>query len=851
MLEAIKFTSVAFALCLLTVACNPEVPDQSTGKAVNTQSAPAEQTGSATKLIQPEDWPLQQTVTRRDADMEQRIADLLARMTLEEKVGQLMQPDIGSVTPAQVREFNLGSVLNGGSSAPGNDLRNTPDSWLALADEFWQASTDTSDGGVGIPVIWGTDAVHGHSNVVGATLFPHNIGLGAANDPDLMFEIGRVTALEIQATGLDWTFAPTLAVVRNDRWGRTYEAFSEDPRIVAAYAPRIIEGLQGKYGTDGFLDADHVIATAKHFSGDGGTQDGKDQGDNLATEAGLRDIHTAGYPPAIAAGVQTVMASFNSFHGEKMHGLKAMLTDVLVGRMGFDGFVVGDWNGHGQVKGCTDESCAAAFNAGLDMFMVPKDWQALYKNTIAQVQSGEITQERLDQAVARILRVKMRAGIFTAPKPSERKNAGNWALLGAPEHRAIAREAVRKSLVLLKNENKLLPLPANARVLVAGDGADDIGKQCGGWTLSWQGTGNNNAHFPNGTSIFAGLAQTLEASGGSAVLSENGDFTEKPDVAIVVFGENPYAEGVGDLPNVDYASDDGLLLLKKFREAGIPTVSIFISGRPMWVNPELNQSDAFVAAWLPGSEGAGVADVLIADAAGKPRFDFSGRLSYSWPATASQAEVNVGDSNYQPLFAYGYGLSYANNFNVALLSEDPGLAENDLPKSLDLIARGKATGPWRMALRDPAGETGIDDVRGLSPAGQLEVKPADNQIQEDTFIASWNGSARLVVKGAPADFRQQVEDGHVLEVVYKVIEADVKQASLAMGQGAVDITAQVNGKTAEGWQTSRIRLSCFANQGAQMSSLAEPLIIFAEGTLKLQITSARLITFAGAAACDE
>jgi beta-glucosidase len=851
MLAAIKFTCAAVAICLLTVACNPETPEQSTGTTADTQSAPPGQTESATKLIHPEDWPLQQAELRRGADMEQRITDLMARMTLEEKVGQLMQADIGSVTPEQVRDFNLGSVLNGGNSAPANDLRNTPGSWLALADEFWQASTDTSDGGVGIPVIWGTDAVHGHSKIVGATLFPHNIGLGAANDPDLMVQIGRVTALEIRATGLDWTFAPTLAVVRNDRWGRTYEGFSEDPRIVASYAPRLIEGIQGKYGTDQFLGEDSIIATAKHFTGDGGTHTGKDQGDNLASEAELRDIHAAGYPPAIAAGVQTVMASYNSFHGEKMHSLKAMLTDVLVGRMGFDGFVVGDWNGHGHVRDCSNESCAAAFNAGLDMFMVPEDWQALYKNTIEQVQSGEITQERLDQAVARILRVKMRAGIFSAGKPSERKNAGNWALLGAPEHRAIAREAVRKSLVLLKNANNLLPLPANAKVLVAGDGADNIGKQSGGWTLSWQGTGNTNEDFPNGTSIFTGIAQTLEASGGSAVLSENGDFTEKPDVAIVVFGENPYAEGVGDLPNVDYASDDGLLLLRKFREAGIPTVSVLISGRPMWVNPELNQSDAFVAAWLPGTEGAGVADVLIADAAGKPRFDFSGRLSYSWPATASQAEVNVGDSDYQPLFAYAYGLSYADNIPVGVLSEDPGLAENDLPKNLDLIARGKATGPWRLILRDPAGETGITDVRGLSPAGQLEVKPADDQIQEDTIIASWNGSARLVVKGAPADFRQQAEDGWVLEVIYKVIEADVRQASLAMGQGAVDITAQVNGKNAEGWQTSRIRLSCFAKRGAQMSSLAEPLIIFVEGTLKLQITSARLITFAGAAACDE
>jgi beta-glucosidase len=405
-------------------------------------------------------------------------------------------------------------------------------------------------------------------------------------------------------------------------------------------------------------------------------------------------------------------------------------------------------------------------------------------------------------------------------------------------------------MVLLKNENNLLPLSASANVLVAGDGGNDIGKQSGGWTLSWQGTGNTNENFPNGTSIFAGIQQTLEASGGSAVLSVNGDWTVKPDVAIVVFGENPYAEGVGDIPNVDYASNDGLELLKKFREVGIPTVSIFISGRPLWVNPELNQSDAFVAAWLPGSEGAGVADVLIADAAGKPRFDFSGRLSFSWPATAAQAEVNVGDSDYNPLFAYGYGLSYADNIAVPLLSEDPGLSDSDTNIDVDLVARGKTTGSWRLNLRDENGEINIADVRGLSPAGQLEVVPADNKIQEDTFIATWNGSASLVIEGEPTDLRQQVEGGMVLEINYKVIEADVSRASLAMGQGVLDLTAQFMAKSAAGWQTSRVRLSCFAENGAQMDSISEPLIIAVEGSLKLQITSAKLTTLGATADCD-
>ncbi len=850
MIEAIKFTCVAFIISLMTVACQPDAPNQSTEMPMKQESAPEAQTEAEPRLINPEDWPSQQTVMVPAEDMEQRITALMAKMTREEKVGQLMQPDINDVTPEQVKEFNLGSILNGGGSAPDKNLRNTPDSWLALADEFWEASTDTSDGGVGIPAIWGTDAVHGHSNIVGATLFPHNIGLGAANDPDLMYEIGRVTALEILTTGLDWTFAPTVAVVRNDRWGRTYEGYSEDPRIVAAYAPRIVEGIQGKYGTDEFLNEDRILATAKHFTGDGGTNNGKDQGDNLSTEAELRDIHSAAYPPAIAAGAQTVMASYNSFHGEKMHGLKPMLTDVLRGRMGFDGFVVGDWNGHGQVKGCNNKSCPESFNAGLDMFMVPTDWEALYHNTIDQVQSGDISQHRLDEAVARILRVKMRAGIFDLPKPSERKNAGDWSLLAAPEHRAIAREAVRKSLVLLKNENGLLPLAANANILLAGDAADNIGKQSGGWTLSWQGTGNSNEHFPNATSIFAGIKESLEASGGSATLSENGDWSTKPEVAIVVFGENPYAEGVGDRLNVDYDSDDGLNLLKKFKAAGIPTISVFISGRAMWVNPELNVSDAFVAAWLPGSEGIGLADVLIADVNGEPRFDFTGRLSFSWPATAGQVEVNVGDSDYNPLFPYAYGLSYADTESVPVLSEDPALSDDEVDSSIELITLGKAVGNWRMVLRDTDGQTNVTDVRGASPAKQLEVVPADNEIQEDTFIASWNGSASLVIEGPPADLQQQVSEDQVLQIIYRVISSDLSKASLAMGQGALDVTTKLNAQSAGAWQTARVRLSCFADLGTPMTAVTEPLVITAEGSMKLQITSAKLTTTGDTGDCE-
>ncbi len=850
MLNPVKPTLFLILLCLLVSSCHKDTGSGSAATDAEATDMKTSKMNNKKSPINPQNWPVQPAVMVRDAETESRISELITRMTLEEKVGQIIQADINSVTPAEVRKFNLGSILNGGGSAPDKNLRNTPRSWLALADEFWEASTDTSDDGAGIPVIWGTDAMHGSSNIVGATLFPHNIGLGAADDPDLMYEIGRITALEIRVTGFDWTFAPTIAVVRNDRWGRTYEGYSEDPRIVVDYAPRFIEGLQGKLGTDQFLDEDHTIATAKHFVGDGGTIDGHDQGDNRSSEAELRDIHAAAYPAAIAAGAQTVMASFNSFHGRKLHGFKSLLTDVLVGQMAFDGFVVGDWNGHGQVKGCSKKSCPASFNAGLDMFMVPRDWKALYYNTLKQVRKGEITVERLDQAVARILRVKFRAGVLDTVKPSLRKHAGDWALLGAPEHRAIAREAVRKSLVLLKNDNAILPLAADSTVLVAGNGANDIGKQNGGWTLSWQGTGNSNEHFPNADSIFDGIRKTVESAGGTAILSEKGKWKDKPDVAIVVFGEDPYAEGLGDRANVDYADDDGLKLLGKFKRAGIPTVSIFISGRPLWVNPELNLSDAFVAAWLPGSEGGGIADLLFANAQGQPRYDFTGKLSYSWPATAAQAEVNVGDDNYNPLFAYGYGLSYSDSVSISALSEDPGISGDRDASAGNIIVLGHPAGHWAINLKDKDGIMLISDVRGQSASGRLRIVPADYEIQEDTFIASWSGPARLVIEGKPADFQRQASENQALELHYQVLRAESSSATISMGGGTLELAEQFIAKSGKGWQTSHISLSCFVNAGAQLQAVNEPLVISADGPLQLQVKSARIVADPKGADCN-
>jgi beta-glucosidase len=601
-------------------------------------------------------WPAVNSVVTEDVDA--TVGFILAEMTTAEKVGQMVQAEIGGISIDQVREYDLGSVLNGGGTWPKGKNSNIAD-WVELADSFYVASTDVSDGGVGIPLIWGTDAVHGHNNVVGATIFPHNIGLGAANNPQLMRLIGEATALEVAVTGIDWVFAPTLAVVRNDRWGRTYEGYSEDPEIVKAYAGEVVIGLQGD-AADRFGPA-HVIATAKHFIGDGGTQNGTDQGNTVVTETELRDIHGQGYVSALGAGAQTVMASYNSWNGSKLHGDAYLLTDVLKQQMGFDGFVIGDWNGHGQVPGCFDNQCAQAIMAGVDMMMVPFAWQEFIQNTITQVENGTIPMTRIDDAVTRILRVKMRAGFASKIKPSLRLHANNEELLGSEAHRNIARQAVRESLVLLKNSHNILPLAPNANVMVTGSGANNIGMQSGGWTLSWQGTGNVNTDFPGATSVYDGIESLVNAGGGTARLSTNGAFSDiKPDVAIVVFGESPYAEGVGDLNTIEYQAGDksDLALLESLRAQDIPVVSIFLTGRPLWINNELNASNAFVVAWLPGSEAGGIAEVIFKTAADTINYDFSGKLSFSWPKRMDQTVINRHDTDYDPLFAYGFGLTY-------------------------------------------------------------------------------------------------------------------------------------------------------------------------------------------------
>ncbi|MBB4101046.1 glycoside hydrolase family 3 protein [Sphingomonas kyeonggiensis] len=787
------------------------------------QHAPT--TLSDQNVAHPAKWPTAASQGMIDPATEKFVTDLMAQMTLEEKVGQMIQADIGAMKPEDLRQYPLGSILAGGSSPPlGAPDRSPQAAWVATSQAFRKVAMEPRGKHQPIPLLFGIDAVHGNSNVVGATVFPHNIGLGAMRDPALMRRIGKATAEETAATGPEWAFGPTLTVPQDDRWGRAYEGYSEDPAVVRSYAGEMVRGLQGEPGTKNRIQQGYVAASAKHFLGDGGTLNGVDQGDAQISEDALIAIHAQGYVPAIDAGTLTVMASFSSWNGAKMHGNKSLLTDVLKGRMGFQGFVVGDWNGHGQVTGCTTTDCAATFNAGLDMAMAPDGWKGLFESTVAHVKDGTIPMSRIDDAVRRILRVKAKLGLFDPARPYE----GKAGVMGNAEHRAIAREAVAKSLVLLKNQG-VLPIKASANVLVAGPGADSMGQQTGGWTLSWQGDGNSNGDFPNGQTIFSGIAEAVKAGGGTATLSADGSFTAKPDVAIVVFGEQPYAEMRGDIATLEFQPGDkqALATLKKLKAAGVPVVSVFLSGRPLWVNPEINASDAFVAAWLPGSEGAGVADVLIGDKAGKPRRDFKGTLSFSWPKTAGQFTLNKGTPGYDPLFALGYGLSYAKPGKVAMLGEEPGFDASALNTSV-YFEKGVPPKPFSFATESKITRAPIDGPQTQEGAQQL----------------SWTGGqARLSIGGGtPINLGRETNGDLSLALTYRLDRAATGPVMLGMGNGkGLDATSLFTGETGK-WRTVKILLKCYQRNGTDMSAVSAPVVVTASDPLVFSLSDARIVS---------
>ena len=575
------------------------------------------------------------------ATVEERVEALLAQMTLEEKVGQMTQVDTGALKDkSHIQKYCLGSVLSGGDSDPPD---NSPQSWLRLVEECqsWAGKTHLK-----IPLLYGIDAVHGHNNVDGAVIFPHNIGLGATHNPRLVEQAARVTASEMAGTGIRWAFAPCIAVAQDERWGRTYESFGESPELVGELGAAAVRGFQGGR----LSDPTSVLACAKHFVGDGGTQGGVDQGNTMVDEDALRRLHLAPYPMAIKGNVGSIMVSYSSWNGVKMHNHRHLLTEVLKGELGFKGFVVSDWAAIDQLPYDYKGDIESSVNAGLDMVMVPNgpgqrnNYVEFTKKLAELVHEGRVPAARIDDAVRRILRVKFEMGAF------ERKpvDPALTAAIGCAAHRKVARECVRQSLVLLKNEPATLPLSKSLpRVHVVGKAADDLGMQCGGWTISWQGRTGQITR--GGTTILEAIRHMVN-SNTVVSFSPNGAPLHRADAVIVVVGETPYAEMKGDRQDLRLSAADSALI-KTAKQWRAPVVAVLLSGRPLILGDALEASDAFIAAWLPGTEGQGVADVLFGDY--KP----TGKLPRAWPRTLASVtgQTNTGS---RPLFPFGFGLAY-------------------------------------------------------------------------------------------------------------------------------------------------------------------------------------------------
>ena len=574
-------------------------------------------------------------VQSNNQTIDQKVESLLNQMTLQEKVGQMTQADRSALQNIQdIKNYYLGSLLSGGGSAPAD---NSPSGWADMYDSYQNIALQTR---LKIPLIYGIDAVHGNNNVKSAVIFPHNIGMGCTWDPVLVQKAAEVTAEEVVGTGINWTFSPCIAVARDIRWGRTYESFGETPEIQQIMSKVEVLGYQG---TD-LLSPTSILACAKHYVGDGGTTGGTDQGNMQCDEATLRAIHIPGYISAIKAGVGSIMVSFSSWNGEKMSENKYLLNDVLKGELGFKGFLVSDWGALYQLKGDFKTQIAAAINAGIDMVMVPTDYKGFISSLISDVNDGSISISRINDAVKRILTIKMEKGLFDHPLT----NRTYTAQVGSVAHRKVARDCVNESLVLLKNANNILPLKKNlSKIFVAGKNANDLGNQCGGWTISWQGSSGS---ITTGTTILQAINSAVSSST-QVIFSQDGTGGQGADAAIVVIGETPYAEGSGDRTDLSISNADYQTLVN-VKNANVPTVVILISGRPMILTNILTLSDAIVASWLPGTEGEGVADVIFGD------FNPVGKLTHSWPRNMNQIPINYGDQNYDPLFPYKFGLTY-------------------------------------------------------------------------------------------------------------------------------------------------------------------------------------------------
>lgn len=843
------------------------------------------------------DWPKIESDISKDPLIEKEIQRIIALMTVEEKIGQIIQPDLRGVSPAEATKYKLGSILNGGGAWPNENKHATATDWASKADEYWFAVENAFEGRpFRIPFMWATDAVHGHNNAFRSTVFPHNIGLGCARDPELIEKIGRVTAIEVAATGLDWTFAPTVATPRDLRWGRVYEGYSEDPQITYHYASKMVKGLQGS--AEELKTDQHVISNVKHWLGDGGTDIGVDRGVNRYSEELMINIHAMGYFSGLEAGAQVVMSSFNSWVNEanydhstdikgeynhKLHGSKYILNDVLKDKMGFDGLIVTDWHGHSEVSKCTHTDATYAINAGNDVLMVPvhEHWIGVYEQTLKDVNSGVIAQSRLDDAVTRILRVKMRAGLWDKPQPTKRSLACNEAMLGKKEHREIAREAVRKSMVLLKNNRSVLPLSKNSKILLTGSASDDLQKQSGGWNLTWQGDENTLADFPGATTMKTALEAELGLD--NVIHDPNlAQLDEDYDIAVVVFGEDPYAEMMGDIKewqNIDFASlkrsyRKDVKTIRKLHEAGKKIISVFFSGRPLYVNELICKSDAFIAAFLPGSEGEGLTDVIVGDEQGQPRFNFTGKLSYSWPNKKSSTSVNclpthvpnyvVPDNEqdptgeHKPLFEYGYGLDYADHV------EQPQLDSIELDEAInsdgtvshseiELYGVKSTIGDFNLLICSEQQPAGIEVSRNnVVDIGTIVTTPFNYQLQQDAVELKFlNGYSAVSLQ--PADKHSEnlhlYADSHAkLVFELNVIEAPTQSVFIGLEKPHVeagiitdkmiDLATIVDCQPGV-WETIEIPLNRFKSLGVEFDEIDNYFTLSSMGTFNTVLANIR------------
>lgn len=801
-------------------------------------------------------WPRIASAIRPDPDTERRIDDLLERLSLEEKVGQLIQGEIQYTSPDDVRRFGLGTVLSGGGSFPHGNREATNVDWLELAKAFHEASIQPDGDRTPIPVLWATDAVHGHNNVAGATIFPHAIGLGATRNPELVRQVARCTAVEMVSTGIRCTFSPSVSVARDYRWGRTYESFAQDPALVGTFARAMVEGLQ--QDADGrHLGEDTVIATLKHYVGDGGTHLGVDRGDTRLNERMLRDTHGVPYFSGLEAGAQIVMASFNAWNGMRVHGHRYLLTTVLKERIGFDGFVIGDWNGHSFVPGCSKDSCAPVFNAGVDVVMAPQDWRPLLSNTVADAESGAIPIERIDDAVRRVLRVKFRAGLFDADWPSQ-TIADTTSRFGSSEHLDVAAQAVRESLVLLKNRNGLLPLDGRSHVLVAGDAAENLEKQMGGWSMTWQGRSVATRDFPKATTVLDGIRSGVESAGGRLTVAPDGRCDEVPDVAIVVFGEEPYAEWHGDRDTLEFEADvkswhatrlipgicPTLNLLRSLKERGIPVVSIFLTGRPMYVNPELNASDAFVVGWWPGSAGDQVAAPLFRAAEGESRTDITGRLPFAWPAAID------GPDDDRWLLPFGFGLGLEDRCELSNDLPEPDVSERRGLRPLNIFSRGFSQ-PWETLLRCGEESRTVLPTSGHSPrsqVGAVRVDARDRLIQDDAWRITWTGESEaslLLGTGLSLNLDTYLDRGATLNFDALIDAPSSEDIRVEMegtdGRSAGFSLSDRGGKLATGsWLSVQIPLADFACLGLDMSAIMYPIVLKSAESAVLWVSAIRI-----------